>query len=66
MSIAGIEAPDEIEKRDTSVSSRVEIREVIKRLKNVNASGNVNIKAELLEADITFATIKVKEIIDCE
>ena len=40
------------------------IRKAIGHLKNGKAPGIDNIQAELLKADIDYATIKVKEIID--
>jgi len=50
---------------DTSEPSRAEIKEAIKHLKNGKALGIDNIQAELpKKADIDFATIKVKEIIN--
>ena len=59
-----IELPDEIEEIDTSEPSRDEVRKAIGNLKNGKAPGIDNIPAELLKADIDYATTKVKEIID--
>lgn len=58
-----IELPDEIEEINTSEPSREEIRKAIGNLKNGEAPGIDNIPAELLKADIDYATTKVKEII---
>ena len=59
-----IELPDEIEEIDTSEPSRGEVRKAIGHLKNGKAPGIDNIQAELLKADVDYATTKVKEIID--
>jgi len=59
-----IELPDEIEEMDTSEPSRGEVRKAIGHLKNGKAPGIDNIQAELLKADVDYATTKVKEIID--
>ena len=59
-----IELPDEIEEIDTSEPSRAEVKKAIGHLKNGKAPGIDNIQAELLKADIYYATTKVKEIID--
>ena len=58
-----IELPDEIEEIDTSEPSRGEGRKGIGHLKNGKAPGIDNIQAELLKADVDYATTKVKEII---
>jgi len=58
-----IELLDEIE-IDTSEPSRDEVRKAIGHLKNGKAPGIDNIQAELLKADVGYATTKVKEIID--
>ena len=58
VSIVKIEAANGNEEIDTS-----EIKEATKHLKNRKAPCIYNIRAELLKADIDFATIKVKEII---
>ncbi|PFX30974.1 hypothetical protein AWC38_SpisGene4217 [Stylophora pistillata] len=58
-----IELPDEIEETDTSEHSREEVRKAIRYLKSGKAPGIDNIPAELLKADIDYATTKVKEII---
>ena len=59
-----IELPDEIEEIDTSEPSRGEVRKAIGNLKNGKAPGIDNIQAELLKADVDYATTTVKEIID--
>ena len=59
-----IELPDEIDEIDTSEPSRAEVRKATGHLKNGKAPGIDNIQAELLKADIDYATTKVKEIID--
>ena len=58
------ELPDEIEEIDTSEPSRIEVRKAIGHLKNGKAPGIDNLQAELLIADIDYATTKVREIID--
>ena len=58
------ELPDEIEEIDISEPSRAEVRKAIGHLKNGKAQGIDNIQAELLKADMDYATTKVKEIID--
>ena len=52
------------EEIDTSEPSRAEVRKAIGPLKNGKAPGINNIQAELLKADIDYATTKVKEVID--
>ena len=59
-----IELPDEIEQIDTSEPSKIEVRKAIGHLKNGKAPGIENLQAEMLKADIKYATTKVKEIID--
>ena len=59
-----IELPDKIEQIDTSEPSRIEVRKAIGHLKNGKAPGIDNLQAEMLKADIEYATTKVKEIID--
>ena len=59
-----IELPDEIEEIDTSEPNRTEVRKAIGHLKNGKGPGIDNIQAELLKADIDYATTKVKEITD--
>ena len=56
-----IELPDEIEEIDTSKPSRGEVRKAIGHLKNGKAPGIDNIQAEMLKADVDYATTKVKE-----
>ena len=51
-----IERPDEIEESDTSEPSRAEVRKRIGHLKNGKAPGIDNVQAELLKADIDYAT----------
>jgi len=64
-SLVEIEAfSTETEKIDTSETSRAEMKEAVKHLKIGKTLGIDNIQAELLKADIGFATIKVKEITD--
>ena len=59
-----IDLQDEIEEIDISEPSSAEVRKAIGHLKNGKAPGIDNIQAELLKADIGFATTKVKEIVD--
>ena len=59
-----IQLQDEIEEIDTCEPSRDEERNAIGNLKNGRVPGVDNIPAELLKADIDYATTKVKEIID--
>ena len=59
-----IKLPDEIEEIDTSEPSRAKVGKAIGHLKNGKAPGIDKIQAELLKADIDYATTKVKEIID--
>ena len=61
-----IELPDEIEEIDTSEPSRGKVRKAIGHLKNGKALGINNIHAELLKADVDYATTTVKEIIVCD
>ena len=56
--------PDEIEQIDTSEPSKIEVRKAIGHLKNGKAPGIENLQAEMLKADIEYATTKVKEILD--
>ena len=58
-----IELPDEIEEIDTAEPSRAEVGKAIGHLKNGKVPGIENIQAELLKADVDYATTKVKEII---
>ena len=55
-----IELPEEIEEIDIPEPSRTDIKETIKHLKNGKAPGIE--QAELLKADIDYATTKVNEI----
>jgi len=55
---------DEVEEIDTSEPSRAEVRKAIGHLKNGKAPGIDNAQAELLKADIEYATTEVKEITD--
>ena len=65
VSIAEIEAPDEIEEIDTSEPTRAEVKEAkIYTRKNGKAPGIDNARAELLKRDIDFATMKSMKIID--
>ena len=50
------ELPDEIEEIDRSEPSRGEVRKGIGHLKNGKAPGIDNIQAELLKADVDYAT----------
>ena len=50
------ELPDEIEEIDTSETSRTKVRKAIGHLKNGKAPGIDNLQAELLKADIDYAT----------
>ena len=52
-----IELPDEIQEIDTSEPSRAEVGRAIGHLKNGKAPGIDKIQAELLKADIDYATI---------
>ena len=54
----------DIEEIDIREPSRIEVRNVIKQLKNGKAFGIDSITAELLKADIELATDKVKQLID--
>ena len=54
-----IELPDEIEEIDTSEPNRIEVRKAIGHLKNGRAPGIDKLQAELLKADIDYATTKV-------
>ena len=59
-----IELADEIAEIDTTEPSTAEVRRDIGHLKNGKAPENRKHQAELLKADIDYATTKVKEIID--
>ena len=59
--VSDMELPDETEEIDTSEPSRGEVRKAIGHLKNGKAPGIDNIQAEMLKADVDYATTKVKE-----
>lgn len=60
VSILEIEAPDETEEIDAPEPTSAEKKEAKKHPKNGNARGIDNAWAELLKADIDFATIKIQ------
>ena len=58
------EEEEEIEDIDTNPPTLAEIQNAIKRLKNGKAAGEDLIVAELLKADVSFTSKKIKHILD--